>query len=85
MQVLTRADVIRKCIILFESLKRVASKGGAGLEPAQGADEEFWMDEECLNILRHMMQEMEAGQEKQQEWKNWQLEMQDGPPERLVL
>ena len=97
MEPITRADVMRKCIILFEALKRVASKGGAGLEPAPGADEEFWMDSECLNVLRHMLKEMEAGKKENKDlddelkkqleefsrWKNWQLDMRDGPPERL--
>ena len=60
MDKLTRCDVLRKCVILFEAIKRVASKGGAGLEPANGAEEEFWMDSECLHILRNMIREAEA-------------------------
>lgn len=59
---ITRSEVLRKCIILFDALKRVASKGNAGLEAARGAEEEFEMDTAIAAELRQMLREMEAGE-----------------------
>lgn len=61
---ITRSEVLRKCIILFDALKRVASKGNAGLEAARGAEEEFEMDTAIAAELRQMLREMEAGEKK---------------------
>lgn len=62
---ITRSEVLRKCIILFDALKRVASKGNAGLEAAWGAEDEFAMDEAVAAELRQMLREMEAGEKQQ--------------------
>ena len=35
---MTRGDVLRKCIIVFDAIKRQSSKGNAGLEPEKGAE-----------------------------------------------
>lgn len=57
-----RSEVLRKCIILFDAMKRMASKGNAGLEAARGAEEEFEMDTAIAAELRQMLREMEAGE-----------------------
>ena len=61
---ITRSEVLRKCIIVFDALKRVASKGNAGLEAARGAEDEFAMDEAVAAELRQMLREMEAGEKQ---------------------
>lgn len=61
---ITRSEVLRKCIILFDALKRVASKGNAGLEAVRGAEEEFEMDTAIAAELRQMLREMEAGEKQ---------------------
>jgi len=64
---ITRSEVLRKCIIVFDALKRVASKGNAGLEAAWGAEDEFAMDEAVAAELRQMLREMEAGESRKTE------------------
>lgn len=61
MQKISRSDAIRKCIVLFEALKRLTGKGNAGMEPARGAEESFDMTEQVLAELREMLREMEKG------------------------
>jgi hypothetical protein len=81
---ITRSEVLRKCIIVFDALKRVASKGNAGLEPARGAEDEFAMDEAVAAELRQMLREMEAGESRKM--AEWQRDiMENGVPERLDL
>jgi len=97
---LTRSDVIRKCIIVFDALKRACSKGNAGLEPMAGSEASFWMDDEVSAQLREILREMETGEKKREaeeherrvkDWNqrglaDWQKDiMEHGTPERLVL
>lgn len=93
MERMTKSEVLRKCIVIFEALKRVASKGNAGLEAARGAEDEYRMDSECCEVLREMLREMQAEGQKPEvvvqyeAMKDWQMKiMEEGrPPERLVL
>ena len=62
MRRLSRSDVIRKCIVVFDALKRAMSKGNAGFEPMQGAEESFRDDDEICAQLREILREMEAGE-----------------------
>ena len=81
---ITRSEVLRKCIIVFDALRRVASKGNAGLEPALGAEDEFEMDTAITAELRQMLREMEAGESRKM--AEWQRDiMENGVPERLDL
>ena len=91
---ITRSEVLRKCIILFDALKRVTSKGNAGLEAARGEEEEFEMDTAIAAELRLMLREMEAGEkqakalvvtkEMTQGMADWQRDiMEHGVPVRL--
>lgn len=41
---MNRTEVLRKCIVVFDALKRATSKGNAGLEPEKGAEESFQTD-----------------------------------------
>lgn len=85
---LTRPDVLRKCIIVFDALKRAMSRGNAGLEPERGAEESYWTDHEITETLREMLREMEAGKpEKKQEpeIREWQREIMENGPEGLRL
>ena len=85
MRNLTRRDVLDKCIVVFEAIRRAASKGNAGLEPEKGAEESFRLDTEILETLREMVRELEAGEGKQIV-ADWQKElMEHGLPERMVL
>lgn len=78
---MTRGDVLRKCIVVFDAIRRAASKGNAGLEAAEGMEESFRNDCEICETLREMLREMEAG-----ELKDWQEEiMRNGPPQMMVL
>ena len=82
---MTRGDVLRKCIVVFDAIKRAASKGIAGLEAAEGMEESFRNDCEICEVLREMLREMEAGEAKAIV-KDWQKElMEHGLPERMVL
>ena len=58
---MTRAEVLRKCLIVFDALRRVSSKGNAGLEAVPGAEESFRADAEICQVLREWLREMEAG------------------------
>lgn len=58
---MTRAEALRKCLIVFDALKRVSSKGNAGLEALDGAKESFRTDSEICQVLREWLREMEAG------------------------
>lgn len=87
---MTRGDVLRKCIIVFDAIKRLDSKGNAGLEPEKGAEEEFRMVTEICDMLREMLREMEAGEYRvkstNQKMREWQKDvMEHGAPERLVF
>lgn len=57
---LSRGDVIRKCIVVLEGLRRAMSKGNAGLEPEKGAEESFWTDDDVCRELREILREIEA-------------------------
>lgn len=79
---LTRRDVLGKCIIVFEAIRRAASQGNAGLIAAEGMEESFRVDSEILDTLRKMVQEIEAGEAM----KDWQKEIvMNGPPKLMVL
>ena len=84
-----------KCIIVFDAIKRAASKGNAGLEPIKGAEESFRIDCEICDVLRKWLRDMEEGKKlvedlenfdkfKFEKMKDWQKVVQEtGAPERL--
>ena len=77
---MTRSDVLRKCIIVFDAIRRAASKGNAGLEPLKGAEESFRTDCEICDSLREMLREMQSVEMKEQALKDWKKlaeELQD--------
>ena len=80
---MTRSEVLRKCITVFEAIRRMASKGNAGLEPERGAEDEYSTVDECIRIMKEWMQEMEAGpmirMEMPQATDSWDYLMQGGP------
>ena len=87
---MTRGDVLRKCIIVFDAIRRAASRGNAGLEPEKGKEESFRTDSEICDVLRQMLREMEAGtvvKADPEKVKEWQKEIMErgAPPERMVL
>ena len=81
---MTRSDVLRKCIVVFDAIRRASSKGNAGLEPVKGAEESFRTDCEICDSLREMLREMQSVEMKEQAQKDWQkVIMENGAPERL--
>ena len=76
MIMMSRAEVLRKCLIVFDALRRVSSKGNAGLEALPGEEESFKADQQICFVLREMLQEMEAGPvtNRTQEQKPYTLE-----------
>ena len=72
-------------------MRRVASKGNAGLEPVKDAEESFWLDKAICDGLREWLREIEAGrqekgQKKQTKMRPWQEQvMKDGVQGRLDL
>jgi len=58
---MTRAEALRKSITVFEAIRRMASKGNAGLEPERGAEEEYSTVEECVRVMKEWLREMESG------------------------
>ena len=99
MRKLSRQEVIRKAIVVFEAIRRMTSRGGAGLEAERGAEDEFYMIDDCTEQLREILREMnenernqalqkqveEAYEKRMQQMKDWQKDAAGGPPERLVL
>lgn len=93
MEKLTRRDVLGKCIVVFEAIRRAASQGNAGLMAAKGMEESFRVDNEILDTLREMVRELEAGEyrakitkEDEEKLKDWQKEIiTEGPPRQMVL
>ena len=59
MRKLSRQEVVRKAITVFEAIRRMASKGGAGLEPERGAEEEYNCVDDCTQQLREILREMQ--------------------------
>lgn len=88
---ISRTDILRKCIIVFDAMRRVASKGNAGLEPAKDSEESYWLDTAICDGLREWLQEIEAGRpdeepKKQTKMRPWQEQiMKDGVQGRLDL
>lgn len=92
---MTRRDVLGKCIVVFEAIRRAASKGNAGLEPERGAEGSFRTDSEILDVLREMVRELEAGKQAEESdlteelraqiLRPWQYEVISRPPEELKL
>ena len=88
---LTRSEVLRKCIVVFDAIRRAASKGNAGLEPAHGMEESFQNDSEICNTLREMLREMEAapvkraGDNPTEGLKDWQKRILEHDKERMSL
>lgn len=89
---MTRAEALRKSLIVFDALRRVSSKGNAGLEPLDGAEESFNNDSEICKVLREWLQEMESGAKQSRpepdvpkvtDLKEWQRLAAKRPPERL--
>ena len=64
MERISRSDALRKCIVMFEALRRLTGKGNAGLEAATGAEESYEMNCQVLEQLREMLREMEAGEQQ---------------------
>lgn len=93
MILMTRAEALRKCIIVFDALKRVSSKGNAGLESLDGAEESFNNDSEICRVLRDWLQEIESSGPRTNrpepdvpkvlDLKEWQRIAAHRPPERL--
>lgn len=79
---MTRAEVLRKCITVFEAIRRMASKGNAGLEPERGAEEEYSTVDESIRIMKDWMREMESGVQVV-DMREWQRIAAQKPPERL--
>ena len=89
---MTRAEVLRKSITVFEAIRRMASKGNAGLEPERGAEEEYSTVEECVRVMKEWLREMESGTAraaaepdvpKVVELREWQRIAAEKPPERM--
>ena len=81
---ISRPEALRKCIVVFEAMRRVSSKGNAGLEPEKGAEEEFQTDCGVLDALRGMLLEMESGNTPGR-MADWQEVAKNGPPERMTF
>lgn len=82
---MTRGDVIRKCIVVIEGMRRAFSRGNAGLEAQKGYETEFGESDEMLQTLREMLREMEHGGAEPENVREWQAEiMQNGAPRRLT-
>lgn len=88
---MTRREVLGKCIVVFEAIRRAASQGNAGLIAAEGMEESFRVDTEILDTLREMVQEMETGGyriygEKTGGLKDWQKKIiTEGPTQMMVM
>ena len=91
---MSRAEILRKCINVFEGWRRATSKGGAGLEPDPRDDGEYPMCDQVLSGLREMLQEIEAGKpaedvpqaREKAPMRDWQEQiMKNGVQERMMI
>ena len=92
---ISRTDILRKCIIVFDAMRRVSSKGNAGLEPAKDSEESYWLDTAICDGLREWLREIEAGRpaedvpragDNKADIHDWQNQiMKDGVQGRLDL
>ena len=89
---MTRAEALRKCLIVFDALRRENSKGNAGLEALPGSEGSFQVDEQICFVLREWLREMESGAAraaaepdvpKVVDLREWQRIAKEKPPERL--
>lgn len=87
MEKLSRSDVLRKCIVVFDAIRRATSKGNAGLEPVPGSELSFRVDSEICDTLREMLREMEEGtvRDTPERLADWQRDViENGGPERSL-
>ena len=92
---MTRGDVLRACITVFDAIKRAASKGNAGLEARDGMEQSYQNDCQICEVLREMLREIEAGKQaedvpragdKVQPVHDWQEQiMKSGVQERMMI
>lgn len=92
---MSRGDVLRACITVFDAIKRAASKGNTGLEAREGMEQSFQNDCQICEGLREMLREIEAGKPAEEEPKDagkgapmrdWQKQiMTDGVQERMMI
>ena len=49
---LSKREILENCIVIFEGMRRYASKGHAGLEAAKGAEKSFALDDAMVVGLK---------------------------------
>ena len=88
---LSKREILENCIVIFEGMRRYASKGHAGLEAAKGAEKSFELDDAMVVGLKEWVRELQSGDVKRAGDKvtdihDWQKKiMEEGVPERMTF
>lgn len=92
---MSRAEILRKCIYVFEGWRRFASKGGAGLEADPRSIEDYEMCDQVVSGLKEMLREIEGGKpaedvpragDNKADIHDWQNQiMKNGVQERMMI
>lgn len=94
-QKMSRTEILRKCIQVFEGWRRATSKGGAGLEADPRAVKDFDFCDGMVAGLKEMMREIEGGKpaedvpragDNKADIHDWQNQiMKNGVQERMMI
>ena len=93
-QKMSRTEILRKCIQVFEGWRRATSKGGAGIEADPRAVKDFDFCDGMVAGLKEMMREIEAGKpaedvpqaREKAPMRDWQEQiMKNGVQERMMI
>ena len=92
---MSRAEILRKCIYVFEGWRRATSKGGAGLEADPRAVKDFDFCDGMVAGLKEMLREIEGGKPAEDvpraagqgaPLRDWQKQiMAGGVQERMMI
>jgi hypothetical protein len=92
---MSRAEILRKCIYVFEGWRRFASKGGAGLEADPRSIGDYELCDQVVSGLKEMMREIEGGKQAEDvpreagqgaPLRDWQKQiMAGGVQERMMI
>lgn len=81
-----RGTALRKCIHVFEGLRRMLSRNENGLLPDSGCEESFQAIDETVQTLKEMLRELQSEPAEEKGLRDWQKDiMENGTPGRLTL
>ena len=73
----TRRQVLSECLIIFEARARSVSKNLANLEPMEGYEKQYELEQLRCRVIRKMMRDMESGKPAEDQEERATAEWQD--------